>query len=437
MKTNLPNSIEAEKKILSAMLLKEGVIVPDVAEILVAEDFYRQEHRIIYAALLKLYDEGKCDPLSLIDELTRTQYLNKIGHTYVLSLINAEFTTYRAVRYAKMIKEKSQLRQLMEIGEELKDKAEEGLTDVEDLLAQTDDRLQRVMGAKNDPAEELRDILKWGFDEVFARARSDKDLLGLSTGFWHLDKATGGLKKSDLLILAARPSMGKTALALNIAMSAAREKNVLLFSLEMSKSQLFQRIVSSDTQINATRIANGTLNDDELGVILNALDGLAKRQLIIDDTGGLPLSELRMRAKRITHKYDLGLIVIDYIQLMQGSKETWGNRVQEVSEISRGLKALARELDIPVLALSQLNRSVELRAEKKPQLSDLRESGSLEQDADIVMFLYRDEYYNRDDVDNQNVADLIIAKNRNGATGTIKLRFEKEFLLFQNLVRGV
>ena len=257
----------------------------------------------------------------------------------------------------------------------------------------------------------------------------------MTSGLLDLDKILNGFQKSDLILLAARPSMGKTALALNIAMNSAKhQKSIGIFSLEMSKVQLGTRMLSTQSGVNSQYLSSGNLSDTNMKALLKALEDLGKLKLYIDDTAGLGLLELRSKARRLKHESALDLLIIDYLQLMQGVRAE--NRQQEISEISRGLKALARELNIPIIALSQLSRSVEMRAEKKPQLSDLRESGSLEQDADIVMFLYRDEYYNRDDTGNENIAELIIAKNRNGPTTSIRLQFNKEIMRFGDLTRA-
>lgn len=262
---------------------------------------------------------------------------------------------------------------------------------------------------------------------------------GVTTGFTDLNRITNGLHKSDLILLAARPSMGKTALALNIAANAARVgKTVALFSLEMSKTQLGNRLLSTMSDVDSMSLNTGNLSDENMRDLITALEQMEQYKLFIDDTAGITLLEMRSKARRIKHEHGLDLIVIDYLQLMQGGRSRLSeqNRQQEISEISRSLKALARELDVPILALSQLSRNVEMRAEKKPQLSDLRESGSLEQDADMVMFLYRDEYYNRDDTSNQNIAELILAKNRNGPTTSIRLQFKKETMRFGDLTRA-
>ena len=259
-------------------------------------------------------------------------------------------------------------------------------------------------------------------------------LRGVPTGLTDVEKVLNGLHKSDLILLAARPSMGKTALALNIAVNAAKSKKVVaLFSLEMSCEQIGNRLLSSESKVNSLHLNTGNLADGDIYKLNDALDVLSRLNIFIDDTAGISISKLRVKVSLLKIKYGLDLIVVDYLQLMRGNGE---NRVQEISGISRGLKALAKEFNVPVLALSQLSRNVEMRNEKRPQLSDLRESGSLEQDADIVMFLYRDEYYNSDDFENENIAELIIAKNRNGPTASIRIRFDKEYQLFQNLERG-
>ena len=429
----LPNVEDVEKKLLSAMMLQNGEVIPSVSEIITAADFYRPENRIIFTALQTIYDAGAVDVLLLIQELKREGKLTKNLRGYVFDLVDLEFTLQRAVGYAQEIREKSQYRQLAYLGEELSDEAQRAMTPVEELFETAESRLLAAANQSTRNMEEFSPIVLRTFKNM--QERQKKGLPGVTTGLYDLNKQTGGFRNSDLIILAARPSMGKTALAMNMAMAAAAKVETAVFSLEMSKEQLTQRLFSAASGVDATRIINGTLYDEDWSRLIDAADILARCKIFIDDTAGLTLREIRARARRLKHEHGLGLIVIDYIQLMQGSKETRGNRVQEVSEISRGLKALARELDVPILALSQLSRAVELRAEKKPQLSDLRESGSLEQDADIVMFLYREEYYDQDDDDNRGKAELIIAKNRNGATGSVYLQFEKKLLLFRNLVK--
>ena len=428
----LPNVLEMEKEVLSAMLLEDGKVVPAVAAILKADDFYRTEHKIIYTAILKIYESGRCDFLSLIEELRRTEYLKKIGLQYMHGLLEYAFSTARAERQAEMILEKSKLRQLIRIGENLSEEASKDLKPVDELLSEAE---KKIMDVSQNRSRQLIDA-KTGLLEAFESALGNKDgSKGLNCGFIDLNKAINGLKKTDLIILAARPSMGKTALALNMAMAASKEAPVIFFSLEMSQQQLFERMLTAGSKVPISKIREGYLNDYDKNAIVQAVELLSERKLFVDDTRAQTLMNIKAQALRVKHECkDLGLIVVDYIQLMQGSKEYRGNRVQEVSEISRGLKVLAGELDVPILALSQLSRAVEMRADKRPQLSDLRESGSIEQDADIVMFLYREDYYDRY-TDKHDVAEVNVAKNRNGRTTTASLLFNADIQLFNNFTR--
>lgn len=364
-------------------------------------------------------------------ELQLSDDLKRVTRKYLYDLINLEYTTARVAEYAKVIKEMAQLRRLIAIGQELSGEAMKESATVAEILANTEQKLTEAAGNTFQKITSAREFA----GDLFAELSKPNDgVLGIPTGFVNVDAVTNGLKKSDLIILAARPSMGKTALALNIATRAASAHSVMVFSLEMSKIQLGQRFISSESRINATLVQNRKFTDGEWAAVVRAVESFSNLKLFIDDTVGITLTELKTKARKVKREHGLELIVIDYLQLIQSEGRYKGNRVEEVSEISRGLKALARELDIPVLALAQLSRAVELRAEKKPQLSDLRDSGAIEQDADIVMFLYRDEYYDKD-TDQKNIAELIIAKNRNGATGSTYLKFEKEYVLFSNLVR--
>ncbi len=428
-----PADVETEKKLLSAMMLKDGVIIPQVAGILAAEDFYRPEHRLIFSAMLNIYDKGTPPDVLLIEnELRRMGKFDGVGSSYLLALLDMEFTTARAGAQAKIIKDKAQRRRLIETGEKFLSKAYEDDTPNEELITM----LESLMTTNAEIDSTLEKIDKSALD-VFNRANElskTTGLTGITTGLIDLNKLTNGLQKSDLIILAARPSMGKTALALNIAQSAAdAQKKVAVFSLEMSKNQLAARLLSTISNVAATKINSGDLSDRDFDKLIIALETIEQLPLYVDDTSSISVQAIRMKARRLQKAQGLDLVIVDYIQLMRGKGE---NRVQEISEISRGLKALAKELGVPVLALSQLSRQVEMRAEKKPQLSDLRDSGSIEQDADMVMFLYRDEYYNRDDPANQNVAELIISKNRNGATGAIRLYFQKDIMRFSDLIRN-
>lgn len=426
--------IDIEKKLLSSLLVDEGAAIPKIMELLKPDDFYRVEHRIIFTALCRLADSATPLDYFLVDnEIKVMNEARRVSSMYLRSLLELEYSSARAEYYAAIIKDKSQRRQLELIGRELIDEATHERKNVSDILAVADKKMTVVVSTTARKSTSLSENL---VDVIRELTNREAGLVGIPSGFYDFDKMCGGLKKSDLIILAARPSMGKTALALNIASEASsRGKTTLIFSLEMSRHQLTQRIISAACRIPAAKLQQGQLTNADKETIIASAGRIGDWQLYIDDTAGITLTDLKMEARRVKREHGLDLIVIDYIQLMQGSKEYRGNRVQEVSELSRGLKALARELDIPIIALSQLSRAVEMRAEKKPQLSDLRESGSIEQDADIVTFLYRDEYYNHDDTEAEKFAELIIAKNRNGACGTIKLHFEKDIVLFQNYTR--
>ncbi|MCR5834067.1 MAG: replicative DNA helicase [Selenomonadaceae bacterium] len=422
------------------MMLKGGSAIPSIAGIVTSEDFYRPEHQYIYRAILNVYNRGTPPDVLLIgDELKKMNLYEKVDRNYLFSLVDQEYTTARAEAQAETIRDKAILRRLARAGEEIADEAYSENTSVEEVLELSESKIFSVTSKKNRADfEVLPSILQKSFERIQHIHNHPEEMEGVTTGLADLNKITNGLHKSDLILLAARPSMGKTALALNIAMNAARSgKVVAIFSLEMSKIQLGNRLLSTASGVNSFHLNTGNFSDSEMIDLVNTLEELSRCSLFIDDTAGITLLELRSKARRLKQENGLDLLVIDYLQLMQGGHSRFSeqNRQQEISEISRSLKALARELDVPILALSQLSRSVEMRAEKKPQLSDLRESGSLEQDADIVMFLYRDEYYNRDDTENENLAELIIAKNRNGPTTSINLQFNKEIMRFGDLTR--
>lgn len=440
-KMKLPENVEAEKKLISALMLSRSDapdVIAHVGEQLKAEEFYREEHRCIYRAILTLHKQGVVpDVLTIEDELTRTGELKKIRREYLFALIDYEFTTVRVDKYVKIIKESAQRRELVRLGEELAYHAGDETKDIKEVLSDLESKMLKATAPDITTTTTLQTLLETTWREAVERRKTGGQLLGASTGLIQLDRLTCGLKKTDLIILAARPSMGKTALAMNIAINAAKEVPVGIFSLEMSAGQLGQRILSMTSGVKASAIATGNLDDEDEETMLLEMAGLldARKHVEIDD-GTLTMAELRMRARRMKRKHDVGLIVIDYIQLIIGDKSYKGNRVQEVSDISRQLKAMAKELNVPVLALSQLNRGAEIRADKRPLLSDLRESGSIEQDADIVMFIYRDAYYNEDS-ERQNVAEIHVAKNRNGATGRCNLYFDGSRCRFRDLVREV
>lgn len=433
---NIPEAIEVEKKLLSALMIKGGQAIPEVATLLTAEDFYRQEHKLIYKAMLKLSNNGiPIDVLIVEQALRKSGDLEKVTRQYLFGLMPLEYTTLRAETYAKVIRQKSLMRQMMTAGKKLAVAASDERNRIEEVLSYAEKEILTIANRQISTGfEGVSDILQRSFERIHYMHAHRGETLGVKSGLIDLDKILNGFQKSDLILLAARPSMGKTALALNIAANASRDKVVAMFSLEMSKVQLGNRLLSTASGVNSQQLNTGNFSDEDTDRLLDGLERLSQSKLYIDDTAGIGLMELRSKTRRIKYEHGLDMVIIDYLQLMQGGKAE--NRQQEISEISRQLKALARELEVPIIALSQLSRSVELRAEKKPQLSDLRESGSLEQDADIVMFLYRDEYYNREESENKNVAELIIAKNRNGPTTSLHLRFEKEIMKFDNLTRA-
>ena len=444
----LPSNVEAEKCVLGAMLIRNGESIGDVQGILEPEEFYIEAHRLIYETMLETYAEDKTIDLTiLLDRLEKKGLLDKVGGVQAVMVFGNNIQTNANIkRHAHIIKEKYKLRRLIEIGEELADDAYANRDDLKDIIDDAEQQLLSLATREEvSGSEHISEIILRVHHRVNLIYGSGSTTTGLPTEFKTLDRMIGGLQKSDFIIIAARPSMGKTALAINIANNISRVKTepdsrsttrggsgvVALFSLEMSKEQIGHRLLSMESGVDSQRLNNGQLNGDEWTQIQVASDRISRASLYIDDTPGITAMELRTRAQRLKNEQGLDLIVVDYLQLMSGgvrqTRET--NRQQEISEISRSMKALARELDVPVIALSQLSRAVELRAEKKPQLSDLRESGSLEQDADIVMFLYRESYY-KPDVSDAGLTELIIAKHRNGPTGVLNLKFKKETMKF-------
>ena len=445
---NLPSNVDAERCVLGAMLIRNGESIGDIQGQLMPEEFFVEAHRLIYETMLEVYaDQKTIDLTLLIDRLEKKNLLDKVGGTrFILYLGNNIQTNANIKSHAGLVKEKYRLRQLIAIGEELADDAYANREEVKDIVAVAEQRLLSLNEQEEAVgSEHISEIILRVHHRVNTIYSSGSPTTGLETKFPTFDKLTGGLQKSDFIIIAARPSMGKTALAINIANNVARiitdptdrritkegRGTVALFSLEMSKEQIGNRLLSLESGVNSQRLNNGQLEDSEWTDIQEASARIARAKLYVDDTPGITATELRTRARRLKNEHGLDLVVVDYLQLMSGgirqTRET--NRQQEISEISRSMKALARELDVPVIALSQLSRAVELRAEKKPQLSDLRESGSLEQDADIVIFLYRESYYKPDAADDST--EMIVAKHRNGPTGVLNLRFQKDTMMFQ------
>ena len=434
-----PASIEAEQAVLGAMLLKPDAVTT-AAEELSADDFYRETHRLIFEAMMELKERTEpVDLVTLTEQLKKADKLTKIGGIPALSLIANSVPTAANVHYhARIVHEKAQLRSLINAATEIAGAAYESADEVEDIMDSAEKRILAVSsGKRSKDFVPLQDILLDTLEQIDLRYNNKGSITGLPTGFTELDHLTAGLQKSDLILVAARPSMGKTAFTLNIAAHVVlrAKEPVAFFSLEMSKEQLVQRLLCSEGRIDSQRLRVGELEEKEWGDLIDTANRLSAAPLYIDDTPGITVMELRSKARRLKAEHGLSLIVIDYLQLMQGRTSKSGdNRQQEISEISRSLKALARELDVPVIALSQLSRSVESRQIKRPMLSDLRESGSLEQDADIVMFLYREDYYDPE-TENKNITEVIIAKHRNGPVDTVDLTFLKQFTKFGNLSR--
>lgn len=433
-----PQNIEAEQAVLGAMLISKDAIY-ETLQILNAEDFYRDAHRIVFENIHQLVSHNQAvDNLTLIEQLNKNNQLEKVGGiAFVTSLANAVPTAANVNYYSQIVKEKSLLRRLINTATNIATMGYEATEDTDDIIDKAEKMvLDIASNRQTSDFTPIKNIVLDTFSKIESLYESKGGLTGLSTGFKELDKLTAGLQPSDLLLIAARPSMGKTAFTLNIASHIAlKEKQpVAFFSLEMSAEQLMQRLLCSESLVESQRMRVGDLTDSDWQNLIVAADKYSKAPLYIDDTPGITVMELRSKARRLQQEHGLSLILIDYLQLMQGRGGRHGdNRQQEISDISRSLKSLARELNVPVIALSQLSRSVEARQIKKPMLSDLRESGSLEQDADIVMFLYREDYYN-EETENKNITDVIIAKHRNGPVDSIKLFFHKEFTKFSDLV---
>lgn len=434
-----PQNIEAEQAVLGAMLISKEAIT-ETAQILSPTDFYREAHRIVYETMLELSNKNQAvDNLTVIERLNKSGLLEKVGGiAFVTALANTVPTAANVIFYAKIVREKSLMRRLINTATAIATMGYEDSEDADTIMDKAEKMILEIASnRKTSDFTPIKQIVIDTFSKIEGLYESKGGLTGLSTGFKDLDKITTGLQPSDLILVAARPSMGKTAFTLNIASHVAIKENkpVAFFSLEMSKEQLMQRMLCAEGLVESQRLRVGDLDEQDWHKLIAAADKFSKAPLYIDDTPGITIMELRSKARRLQQEKGLSLILIDYLQLMQGrSSKSSDNRQQEISEISRSLKSLARELNVPVIALSQLSRSVESRQIKKPMLSDLRESGSLEQDADIVIFLYREDYYNTE-TENKNITDVIIAKHRNGPVDSIQLFFHKQFTKFADLLR--
>lgn len=437
MEQSVPFAEEAEAGIISAMF-KDREVIQDIVQLVRDTDFYKPENAILFKAILEIDESGQSvDLVTMTNKLRKENLLEKAGGVFYLGQIAAApSTVYNVKQYAKIVQEKSTMRQLIRISDGIRNRCFDDAEPVESIL---DDAERLVLDIskqrqRNDVTR-VDEIVPTNLEKIEEAAKQEDEITGIPSGFIDLDHMTNGWQRSDLIILAARPAMGKTALCLNMAANAAIDYHypVAIFSLEMSKEQLVMRMLAAAARIDQKRLRTGQLNPDEWGAFLQKIGPLTSAPIYIDDTPAITIRELRAKARRLqSREGDLGLILVDYLQLMGGSGNS-ENRQQEVSEISRSLKALARELNVPIIALSQLSRTVEQTKDKRPQLSHLRESGSLEQDADIVLFIHREEYYN-EDTDRRGIADVIIAKHRNGPTGTVELAFQNELTRFDNLI---
>ncbi len=431
-----PHDIEAEQAVIGSMLTDKDSVISAV-EVLKAEDFYREDNKVIYDAIMNLYNRGEpVDIITLKDELVTLGKFEGIGGLeYLAELPEKVPTTANVEKYIKIVEEKSMLRTLIRTANELIVLGYDQTQEVEDIMDVAEKKIFNVMQRKNQKGySSMKDILVESFTQLEELYNRKQHITGVPTGFADLDYKTAGLHNSDLILVAARPAMGKSAFALNIASNAAVRANVpvAIFSLEMSKEQMGNRILCSEAMVDSNKVRTGKIEDEDWAKLALASGDLSESQIFIDDTPGISIMEIRAKCRKMKLEKNIGLVVIDYLQLVQGSSKKGGSREQEISEISRSLKILAKEINVPVIALSQLSRAPEQRPDHRPMLSDLRESGAIEQDADIVMFLYRDDYYNEES-EKKNVAEVIIAKHRAGSTGTVELLWLGNYTKFANI----
>ena len=436
IKKIMPHNLEAELAVIGSMIMYRDAIVT-ASEVITGEDFYNKQYGIVFDTMVELNNIGApVDLVTLQNKLKEKDVPPEVSALeFVKELGTAEFTSTNVREYAKIVSEKAMLRRLIKLNEEIANTCYAGKESMEDILEDTEKRVfQLVQRRTTDNFVPVRQIVANALEKIEKASRNKGSVTGIPTGFIDLDYRTAGMQPSDLILVAARPSMGKTAFELNLAEYMAFKKNltVALFSLEMSKEQLINRMFSLESKVDAQKLRTGQLNDQEWEQLIESAGQMGKSNLIIDDTPGISISELRSKCRKYKLEHNLAIVMIDYLQLMSGSGKT-ESRQQEISDISRALKSLARELNIPVIALSQLSRAVEKRDDRRPMLSDLRESGAIEQDADVVMFLYRDDYYNKDTKD-KGISEVIIAKQRNGPIGTVKLAWLPEYTKFANIV---
>lgn len=438
LKRVLPQNREAEEAVLGSMLLdREAITV--ASEIVTGEDFYNRQYGVLFDSMVELNEQGQSvDPVTLQNRLRSKDVPPEISELgYMRDLLDKVTTSANVKYYAEIVAEKSTLRKLIHLNQEIENQCYAGTDELEEILEGTEKKVFDLVQRRNTGEfVPIRQIVMNAMDRIEKAAKNDGIVTGIATGFADLDYKTAGMQPADLVLIAARPSMGKTAFVLNIAQYVAfkRQQTVAIFSLEMSKEQLVNRLFSLESHVEAQRLRTGKLSDTDWDKLVESAGVIGKSNLIIDDTPGISVSELRSKCRKYKMEHDLQMIIIDYLQLMSGRGRGSDSRQQEISDISRSLKALARELNVPVIALSQLSRAVEQRPDHRPMLSDLRESGAIEQDADVVMFIYRDDYYNKDS-DRKGIAEIIIAKQRNGPIGTVELVWLPEYTKFVNLER--
>ena len=431
-----PHDLEAEQAIIGSMLTDRDAVISSI-EVLKEEDFYREDNRAIYAAILNLYNRS--EPIDIITVKAELESMGKFeqvgGLEYLAELPEKVPTTANAEKYIKIVEEKSILRRLIKTANEIIELGYSPTEDVEDIMDGAEKKIFDIMQQKNQKSyTPIKDVLVESFTKLEELYNRKQHITGVPTGFSELDYKTAGLHGSDLILIAARPAMGKTAFALNIATNASVRAKVpvAVFSLEMSKDQLVNRILCSEAMVDSNKVRTGKLEENDWTKLAESIGPLSEAEIYIDDTPGISVTEIRAKCRKLKLEKNIGMVVIDYLQLVQGSNKRNGSREQEISEISRSLKILAKELNVPVIALSQLSRAAEQRPDHRPMLSDLRESGAIEQDADIVMFLYRDDYYNEDS-EKKDIAEVIIAKHRGGSTGTVELLWLGSYTKFVNL----
>lgn len=432
----LPHSVEAEQSVLGSMMLDRNAIT-EASEILIPDDFYIKQNEIVFETMVEMNNAGQpVDPVTLQARLKEKDIPLEISTLeFTKGLLDVTPTSANVKYYANIVAEKASLRKLIRVTEEITNSCYTEKEPLDTIMEETEKQIFKVVQKRNaGDYVPISEVVNEALDKIAAAGKNHGAVTGVSTGFIDLDYKTAGLQPSDLILIAARPSMGKTAFALNIAQAVAfkQRKCIAIFSLEMSKGQLVNRLFSLESHVDAQKLRTGSLSDSDWDSLMEGAVSIGQSELIIDDTPGISIGELRSKCRKYKIEHDLKMIIIDYLQLMTGSGKGSDSRQQEVSDISRALKSLARELNVPVVALSQLSRQVEQRPDHRPMLSDLRESGAIEQDADVVMFIYRDDYYNKD-TDRKGISEIIIAKQRNGPIGTVELAWLPELTKFANL----